>query len=254
MEHILSEVRDRVAEGAREIMLLGQTVNSYHREGAGGPDTDFADLLAAVAGVDGVDRVRFISPHPYYMSDRVIEAMAGVPQVCASVHLPVQSGSNTVLKRMLRNYTREHYLNLVGKMRDAMPDMTISTDIIVGFPGETEDDFRRTLSLIEEAAFDWGFIFKYSSREGTPAAEWEGFPESLIEERHRECLELVERLAMRKRLVLAGTRQEVLIEEGNVGRTRTNYKVQVEGNVVPGQMVPVRIGDTQRPTLEGKVD
>src|SRR6185436_17529810 len=128
MEQILGETRDRVREGAREITLLGQTVNSYkhgtHR---------FADLLEAVSGVEGVDRVRFISPHPYYMTDRVIETMASTPQVCESLHLPVQSGSNTMLKAMARNYTREHYAALIEKMRRAMPDLTLSTDIIVGF-------------------------------------------------------------------------------------------------------------------------
>src|SRR2546421_340990 len=139
MEQILGEVRDRVREGAREITLLGQTVNSY-RYG----EHRFADLLQAVAGCDGVDRVRFISPHPYYMSDRVIETMAAVPQVCESLHLPVQSGSNTMLKAMARNYTRAQYVTLVGKMRKAIPGMVLSTDIIVGFPGETEDDFQQT--------------------------------------------------------------------------------------------------------------
>src|SRR5205085_668205 len=121
----------------------------------------------------GVQRIRFMSPHPYYMTDRVIEAMAGVPQVCESLHLPVQSGSDPMLKKMQRNYTLEQYLRLVEKLRTAMPDMTISTDIIVGFPGESDDDFRETLSLIDDAKFDWGFIFKYSTREGTPAAQWE---------------------------------------------------------------------------------
>jgi tRNA-2-methylthio-N6-dimethylallyladenosine synthase len=149
MDQILGETRDRVREGAREIMLLGQTVNSYKH----GPYR-FADLLQADAAVDGVDRVRFISPHPYYMSDRVIETMATVPQICESIHLPVQSGSNTMLKAMARNYTREQYVALIAKMRNVMPGMGLSTDIIVGFPGETEDDFRQTLSMIEELEFD----------------------------------------------------------------------------------------------------
>src|SRR5262245_6897784 len=157
MEQIFGEVCDRVLEGAREITLLGQTVNSY-RHGV----SRFSDLLQAVGAVDGVDRVRFISPHPYYMTDRVIETMASVPQVCESLHLPVQSGSNLMLKMMARNYIREQYVALVRKLRLAMPGMTLSTDIIVGFPGETEDDFQLTLSLIEEVEFDWGFIFKYS--------------------------------------------------------------------------------------------
>src|SRR5215467_494211 len=247
-EQIVGEVRDRVSEGAREITLLGQTVNSY-RHG----QYRFADLLQAVAGVDGVERIRFISPHPFYMTDRVIDTMATVPQVCESLHLPVQSGSNVMLKAMMRNYTREHYIALVDKMRHAMPGMTLSTDIIVGFPGETEDDFQQTLSLIEELQFDWGFIFKYSTREGTPAAKLDCLPEELIEERHQRCLESVDRIAMAKRSKLVGTTQEVLIEEGNIGRTRTNYKVRVEGDVRQGDSVSVMITNAQRATLEGEI-
>ncbi|MBI4472750.1 MAG: tRNA (N6-isopentenyl adenosine(37)-C2)-methylthiotransferase MiaB [Acidobacteria bacterium] len=249
MDQILGEVRDRVREGAREITLLGQTVNSY-RSG----QSRFAGLLRAVAEVDGVDRIRFISPHPYYMSDRVIETMATVPEVCEGLHLPVQSGSNTMLKQMARNYTREQYVSLVHKMRSVMPNMTISTDIIVGFPGETDEDFRATLSLIEEVQFDWGFIFKYSSREGTPAAKLEDLPQELIEERHQECLAMLDRIALEKRSKLVGTIQDVLVEEDNVGRTRTNYKVYVEGNVAPGEHVRVRIKDAQRATLEGEIE
>src|SRR3989441_3649543 len=259
MDQILGEVRDRVAEGAREITLLGQTVNSY-RHG----QHRFADLLSAVAGVDGVERIRFISPHPYYITDRVIETMATVPQVCESLHLPVQSRSNTMLKAMMRNYTREQYVALVEKMRRAMPGMTLSTDIIVGFPGETEDDFRQTLSMIEELQFDWGFIFKYSTREGTPAASLEGFPQEVIEERHQRCLEVVDRTALEKRSKLIGTTHDVLIEEGNFGRTRTNYKVHVDGNLMQREaqarqgaasinVVRVRITNAQRATLEGEI-
>jgi tRNA-2-methylthio-N6-dimethylallyladenosine synthase len=251
MEQILGEVRDRVAEGAREITLLGQTVNSYHRDRARGRNTDFADLLEAVAGVNGVERIRFISPHPYYMTDRVIEAMAGLPQVCEALHLPVQSGSTSMLRKMLRTYTRDQYLQLVDRLRGAMPEMTISTDVIVGFPGETEADFRETLSLIEEAQFDWGFIFKYSPREGTAAADLPCLPVELIEERHQECLALIDRIAMQKRSKLLGTVQDVLVEEDNFGRTRTNYKVRVDGAVSSGDTVRVRISGAERATLEG---
>jgi tRNA-2-methylthio-N6-dimethylallyladenosine synthase len=248
MDQILAETRDRVREGAREITLLGQTVNSY-RHG----EYRFADLLQAVAGVDGVGRVRFMSPHPYYMTDRVIETMAGVPEVCEGLHLPVQSGSNTMLKAMARNYTREQYVSLIQKIRQAMPGMALSTDIIVGFPGETEDDFRQTLSMIEEVQFDWGFIFKYSGREGTPAANLEGYPEELIEERHRRCLELIDRIAMEKRSKLTGTMHDVLVEENNFGRSRTNHKVHINGNVAPGEEVRVRITNAHRATLEGEI-
>ena len=248
MDQILGEVRDRLSEGAREITLLGQTVNSY-RDG----QYRFADLLQAVARVDGVDRIRFMSPHPYYMTDRVIETMATVPPVCESLHLPVQSGSNAMLKAMMRNYTREDYVELIEKMRKAMPGTTISTDIIVGFPGETEEDFRRTLSLVEEMQFDWGFIFKYSAREGTPAANLGSLPQRLIEERHRRCLELVDRIALEKRSKQIGTTHDVLVEEQNFGRTRTNYRVHVNGNVASGEEVRVRITNAQRVTLEGDI-
>jgi tRNA-2-methylthio-N6-dimethylallyladenosine synthase len=249
MDQILGETRDRVREGAREITLLGQTVNSY-RHG----QNRFAQLLQAVAGVPGVERVRYISPHPYYMTDGVIDTMATVPQVCEALHLPVQSGSNTLLKAMSRNYTREQYMTLIAKMRQAMPEMTISTDIIVGFPGETEDDFQQTLSMIEELQFDWGFIFKYSTREGTPAARFDCLPQEIIEERHQRCLELIDRIALAKRSRLAGSTQEVLVEEDNFGRTRANYKVHVNGKVMPGETIRVRITSAQRATLEGELD
>jgi tRNA-2-methylthio-N6-dimethylallyladenosine synthase len=253
IDQVLAEVRDRVREGAREITLLGQTVNSYHRDGMRGKGTDFADLLEAVGAVDGVERVRFISPHPYYMTDRVIQAMADVPQVCESLHLPVQSGSTTMLKKMQRNYTRDGYLELARKLRAAMPDITISTDVIVGFPGESEADFRETLSLIEEVGFDFSFVFKYSPRAGTPAADLQGFAEELIEERHQECLALTERLAAEKRLRWVGTVQEVLVEEDGVGRTRGNAKVAIDGNARTGQTVRVRIATADKATFEGTV-
>ncbi len=242
-----------MAEAAREITLLAQTVNSYHRDGSKGRDTDFADLLRAVAAVDGVERVRFISPHPYYMTDRVIESMSETPAVCEALHLPVQSGSDVVLRKMLRNYSREQYLRLIEKLRGAMPGMTISTDIIVGFPGESDDEFRQTLSLIQDAQFDWGFIFKYSAREGTPAAAWDSFSQELIEERHQECLALLDRLGAQKRAALVGTDHEVLMETETFGRTRTNYKVEVEGDFQPGQTVITHITEASRATLCGRV-
>jgi tRNA-2-methylthio-N6-dimethylallyladenosine synthase len=242
----------------REITLLGQTVNSYHDRsrsvGSRGRDTDFSDLLEAVAGIDGVERIRFMSPHPYYMTDRVIESMARVPQVCEALHMPVQSGSNSMLKKMARNYSREEYLRLIGKLRAAMPEMTISTDIIVGFPGETDADFGETLSLIEEAQLDWGFIFKYSQRDGTPAADLPCFSTELIEQRHQECLAVSDRIALDRRSKLAGTLQEILVEDDSYGRTRGNYKVHLTGDIRPGETVMARITDTERPTLEGSVE
>jgi tRNA-2-methylthio-N6-dimethylallyladenosine synthase len=253
IEQVLAEVRDRVSEGAREILLLGQTVNSYHSDGQRARGTDFADLLEGVGAVDGVDRIRFMSPHPYYMTDRVIEAMANVPEVCEGLHLPVQSGSTTMLRKMQRNYTRESYLELVQKLRRAMPGITISTDVIVGFPGETDEDFRETLSLIKEAGFDFGFVFKYSARAGTPAAELEGHPEELVEERHRECLEIVERSAGENRGRWLGAIQEVLVEEEGFGRTRGNARVAVQGPCKVGETVTVRIRNSEKTTFDGEV-
>src|SRR5262249_13325757 len=149
----------------------------------------------------------------------------------------------------------EQYVTLVGKMRHAMPNMTLSTDIIVGFPGESEDDFRQTLSMIEELQFDWGFIFKYSTREGTPAANLECQPQEVIEERHQRCLELIDRIALEKRSRLLGTIHNVLVEEDNFGRTRTNHKVHITGdNIAQGDEVSVRITNAQRATLEGELD
>jgi tRNA-2-methylthio-N6-dimethylallyladenosine synthase len=253
IEQVLAEVQDCVREGAREITLLGQTVNSYHRDGMRGKGTDFADLLEAVGAVDGVDRIRFISPHPYYMTDRVIQAMAEVPAVCEGLHLPVQSGSTSMLRKMQRNYTRDGYLDLIRKLRGAMPEITISTDLIVGFPGESDADFRETLSLVEDVGFDFGFVFKYSPRAGTPAAALECFPEELIEERHLECLELVERIAAEKRRRWIGTVQEVLVEEDGFGRTRGNAKVAIQGRASIGETVLVRIGTAERTTFDGQV-
>jgi tRNA-2-methylthio-N6-dimethylallyladenosine synthase len=251
IDEILTEVRSGVDVGVRDFTLLGQTVNSYHRNGSRGRDTDFADLLEAVGGVEGVQRVRFISPHPYYMTERVIEAMASVPAVCEGLHLPVQSGSTRILKSMLRNYTRRQYLQLVEKLRANVPGIVISTDLIVGFPGESRDDFAQTLSLIEEVQFDWGFVFKYSARQGTAAAAFESYPVELVEERHRECLDMVERIAHDRREKLIGTRQEVLIEEPHFGRTRGNHKMRVQGADTIGESVQVRVTGAEHTTLEG---
>jgi len=165
---VVREVEQVVREGLTEVVLLGQTVNSYH-DGA----HDFADLLRAVGAVDGVRRVRYTSPHPNDFSDRVIEAMAAVPAVCEHVHLPMQSGSTAMLKRMLRRYSREDYLACVARLRAALPGLALTTDIIVGFPGETDAEFEDTLSLCREVRYAQAFSFKYSARPGTPGAELE---------------------------------------------------------------------------------
>ena len=228
---VVSEVARLADGGTSEVTLLGQTVNSYH-DG----EHDFADLLRAVGAVDGVRRLRFTSPYPTDFTPQVLAAMAETPAVCEYVHLPVQSGSSRTLKRMLRRYDRQQYLDVVAALRAAMPGLTLSTDIIVGFPGESEDDFQETLSLVEQVAFDDAYTFKYSVREGTPAVKIKDHvPEELKTERIGRLIEVVRRVAKRKNMGLVGTTHEVLVEgpakRGDLlqARTRTNKIALLEG-------------------------
>ena len=224
----------RLAEsggGTTEVTLLGQTVNSYH-DG----EHDFADLLRAVGAVDGIRRVRFTSPYPTDFTERVLAAMAETPAVCEHVHLPVQSGSSRTLKRMLRRYDRERYLEVVASLRAAVPGIALSTDIIVGFPGETEADFQETLSLVEHVGFDDAYTFKYSVREGTPAVRITGHvSEELKTERIGRLITVVRRIAKRKNIGLVGSTHEVLVEgpakRGDLlqARTRTNKIALLDG-------------------------
>lgn len=208
---VVRETADVVERGISEVVLLGQTVNSYN-DGS----HDFADLLRAVGAVDGIRRVRYTSPHPNDFSDRVIAAMAETPTVCEHVHLPMQSGSTSMLKRMLRRYSREDYLECVARLRAAMPKLGLTTDIIVGFPGETDDEFADTLSLCREVRFDDAFTFKFSLREGTPAArmpaEWT-LPEAVVDARYTELLATVRGISREKNLGRLGERMEVLVEK-----------------------------------------
>ncbi len=227
---VVREVRLLAEQGTSEVTLLGQTVNSYD-DG----EHDFADLLRAVGAVDGIRRLRFTSPYPTDFTPRVVEAMATTAPVCEHVHLPVQSGSNAVLKRMLRRYTRERYLEVVGALRAAIPGITFSTDIIVGFPGETEAQFQETLSLVTDADFDDAYTFKYSVREGTPAVRLrEHVPDEVGAERLERLIEAVRRNARRKGLARIGEVHEVLVERrarrGDLmlARTRTNHLVLVD--------------------------
>jgi tRNA-2-methylthio-N6-dimethylallyladenosine synthase len=194
-----------------EVELLVQTVNSYN-DGT----HDFADLLRAVGAVDGVKRLRFTSPHPNDFSDRVIAAMAEVEAVCEHVHLPMQSGSSSLLKRMLRRYSREGYLECVAKLRQAIPGLALTTDVIVGFPGESDQDFEDTLSAVREVGFSDAFTFKFSLREGTPAermpAEWT-IPDEVASERLKRLVELVRSIARDENLTRLGQRAEVLVEK-----------------------------------------
>jgi tRNA-2-methylthio-N6-dimethylallyladenosine synthase len=211
LSDVVRETREVVAAGMSEVVLLGQTVNSYN-DGA----HDFADLLRAVGAVPGIKRVRFTSPHPNDFSDRVIRALAEVPTVCEHVHLPMQSGSTNVLKRMLRRYSREEYFECLARLRAAIPGLSVTTDIIVGFPGETDEDFEETLSAVREASFTDAFMFKFSMREGTPAtrmpAEWL-VSDEVAAERMDRLVETVRTSARGQNLTLLGRTCEVLVEK-----------------------------------------
>ncbi len=221
---VVREVERLAAGGTTEVTLLGQTVNSY----ADG-EHDFADLLRAVGAVPGLRRLRFTSPYPTDFTDRVLAALAETPVVCEHVHLPVQSGSSRVLKRMLRRYDRARYLEVVAALRRAMPGLALTTDIIVGFPGETEDEFSETISLVAEVGYDDAFTFKYSPRDGTPATRMRGaVPDDVAGERLERLIAAVRGGARRRNVGLVGTAHEVLVEgkakRGDLlqGRTRTN--------------------------------
>ena len=226
---ILREVRDLEEAGYKEITLLGQNVNSY------GLDTDesmdFADLLILLDEESGkIERIRFTTSHPKDVSPKLIDAVASLPKVCKHFHLPAQAGSNSVLASMNRQYTREHYMDIVGKLREKVPGISITTDLIVGFPGETEEDFADTLDLVRKVQFDVAFCFRYSTRRGTPAASMENqLPEEVKMRRLHELLEIQDQISIAKNEEAIGTRQEVLVEGTNprdgsqvTGRTSTN--------------------------------
>ncbi|HEY8062360.1 MAG TPA: tRNA (N6-isopentenyl adenosine(37)-C2)-methylthiotransferase MiaB [Gemmatimonadales bacterium] len=254
---VVREVRELVVTGVTEVTLLGQTVNSYH-DG----EHDFADLLRAVGQVDGVRRIRFTSPYPTDFTPAVIEAMATTPAVCEHVHLPVQSGSNSVLRRMLRRYTRERYLQVAAELRLAMPSLTVSTDIIAGFPGETDDEFAETVSLVEEAGFDDAYTFKYSVREGTPAERIKDHvPDAVASERLAHLIGVVRSQVRRRNIARLGELHEALVERpakrGDLmlARTRQNFLVLVD--VPPsaaGTYRMVRLTGTTGSTFTGSVE
>ncbi len=256
LEDVVREVRVLAERGTTEVTLLGQTVNSYH-DGT----HDFAALLQAVGSVPGIRRLRFTSPYPTDFTDAVIAAMAAVPAVCEHVHLPVQSGSDVVLKRMLRRYTREQYLDVVGRLRSAIPGITFSTDIIVGFPGESEAQFAETLTLVAEAGFDDAYTFKYSVREGTPAVRLKDHVAAEIAgERLERLIELVRDQARRKNMARVGTTVEVLVERparrGDMvlGRTRTNLLALLDlPRTAIGEYHEVQLTGTTGSTFTGQV-
>ena len=256
---VVRETADVVAEGMSEVVLLGQTVNSYH-DGT----HDFADLLRAVGTVPGVRRLRFTSPHPNDFSDRVIAAMADVPSVCEHVHLPMQSGSSRVLKRMLRRYTREEYFDCVARLRAAIPGITLTTDIIVGFPGETDADFEDTLSAVREVGFADAFTFKFSPREGTPATRLppaDTVSDAVAAERLARLVDTVRAGARRQNLALLGRRVEVMVEKearrgGDLvqARTRDFKTVLIPGDeTLLGRYFTVALTGTTGSTFTGAV-
>jgi tRNA-2-methylthio-N6-dimethylallyladenosine synthase len=258
LAEVVREAREIVESGMTEVVLLGQTVNSYN-DGT----HDFADLLRAVGAVDGIRRLRFTSPHPNDFSDRVIEAMAEVEAVCEHVHLPMQSGSSAMLKRMLRRYSREDYLECVAKLRRAIPGLSLTTDVIVGFPGETDEDFEDTLSAMREVGFSDAFTFKFSMREGTPAermpAEWT-VPDAVASERLVRLVEQVRSIARDENLTRLGQRVEVLVEKfarkGELlqARTRDFKTVLVHGSEdLIGTYLHVELTGTTGSAFTGQV-
>ena len=258
LEDVVREAEQIAASGITEVTLLGQTVNSY----ADGRH-DFADLLRAVGAVQGIRRVRFTSPHPNDFSDRVVEAMATTPEVCEHVHLPMQSGSTRVLKRMLRRYTREGYAECAARLRAAIPDLSLTTDIIVGFPGESDEDFEETLSAVREVGFDDAFTFKFSPREGTPATrlppELE-VPDDVASDRLARLLDVVRDLARARNMSMLGRRAEILVEKisrrGTLlqGRTRDHRTVLIPGGEeLIGRYLTVELTGTTGSTFTGSV-
>jgi tRNA-2-methylthio-N6-dimethylallyladenosine synthase len=256
---VLAEVTRLAADGVKELTLLGQNVNSWGRDLAPDIRTEFGELLRVCDAVDGIERIRFTSPHPKDFRDPVIAAIAECDAVCEQIHLPLQSGSSRLLKAMRRTYTRERYLTLAAKLRDAIPDLALSTDIIVGFPGETDDDFRETLEVVEAVGFDGAFTFVYSPRHGTDAATMPGqVPHELKIERMEQLVELTQRLASERNGARVGLTEEVLVEGRSRtddsllrGRTRRNTTVNFSGDAAAGELVLVRIDAATSTTLRG---
>jgi tRNA-2-methylthio-N6-dimethylallyladenosine synthase len=256
LEDVVREVSALAEAGTSEVTLLGQTVNSYD-DGT----HDFADLLRAVGAVQGLRRLRFTSPYPTDFTPRVIEALATTPAVCEHVHLPVQSGSNAVLKRMLRRYTRERYLEVLSHLRRAVPGISFSTDIIVGFPGETEAQFEETLSLVGEADFDDAYTFKYSVREGTPAVRLnDHVPDHVASERLHRLIEVVRANSRRKNMARVGEIHEGLVErpakrgDFMLARTRQNHLVLLDlPPSAAGEYHSVRLTGTTGSTFTGQL-
>ena len=251
-EEIIKEIRGLVQDGVTEIMLLGQNVNSY---GKGLPqEITFADLLRKVNEIEGLERIRFMTSHPKDLSDDLIQAMADCEKVCSHLHLPLQSGSSRILKKMNRHYTKEDYLLLVKKIREKLPEIALTTDIIVGFPGETEEDFEETLDVVSKVRYDSAYTFIYSKRSGTPAASMEDqVPEDVVKERFAKLLKVVQTISAERTNEKLGMTEPVLIEQVNeqdeslvTGRLSNNAVVHLTGDAsMIGSIVPVLLKESK---------
>src|SRR6478735_7005557 len=259
-EELVDEVRLLAAEGVREVTLLGQNVNSYGMRLRPQP-RKFSELLHAVDAIDGIERIRYTSPHPAHMTEDVIRAHAELQSVCQHIHLPLQSGSSRVLKRMRRTYSRERFLDRVALIREHVPDCAITTDVIVGFPGETEADFDDTLAVAEEVGFDGAFTFIYSPRRGTEAAAFadDFLPHEVSVERMERLVEVIQRRARERAQRFVGRTLDVLVEghdrhdAGRIrGRTTHNKVVNFDGLAAPGEIVGVEITGATSQTLTGE--
>ena len=262
IEDIVAECRGLVDDGVKEVTLLGQIVNSYGKREIGSKDgkSAFVQLIEAVHEINGLERIRFTSPHPKGYGEDLVESYGRLPKLVENAHLPVQSGSDRMLKLMHRGYTRDRFVELVNQLRAVRPGIGVGTDIIVGFPGETEEDFEHTLSLCKQVKFDNAFLFKYSKRRDTPAASMpDQLPEELIEERHAHLMEVTDEIRQRKLQDYVGRRMEVLVEgysrrntERLEGRTRCNKIVIFEGgDRFIGQVLEVEIESATKTTLYG---
>ena len=262
-EDILKEVQALAADGVKEITLLGQNVNSYKGISRdSGEKTDFTDLIYMLSEVDGIERIRFMTSHPKDISDKLIAAYGKCEKLCHYIHLPVQAGSSKVLKEMNRHYTREDYLEIVRKLREVDPDIAISTDIIVGFPGETEEEFEETLTLCEEVRYDSAFTFLYSVRKGTPAEKFENqIPEEIKHERFNRLVDVINRISAEKNAEYVGRIEKVLVDgpsKNNFktygGRTESFKLVNFRGTPdMIGQVIDVLITGANTFSLEGEV-
>ena len=256
---VVAEVTELAHEGVREVTLLGQNVNSWGRDLTPELKTEFGELLRALDEVPGIERIRFTSPHPKDFRDPVIAAMAECGSVCEHVHLPLQSGSTRILKAMRRTYGRERYLDLVAKLRAAIPDLALTTDVIVGFPGETETDFAETLEVVQEVGYDGAFTFIFSPRSGTEAATMaDQVPDEVKRERIERLIDVVQRIAAARNAARVGGTEEVLVEGPSRtdpaalrGRTRRNTTVNFFGIAEAGALVDVLIEGSTSTTLRG---